>query len=135
MLGFIYLNYEKYISALTGRNQFAERTDQTDVNSSAGKDRLQKEYQRSQNRFRTIFEQSSFRNKIIDHNLQIIKVNHALLNILGYTDEEILGKKITDLPISLSNSFCASSPHRYLAPFETVFKANISSSSATFFKR
>ena len=63
------------------------------------KDRLQKEYQLSQNRFRTIFEQSSLGNKIIDHNLRIIKVNQALLNILGYTYEELLGKKITDLSV------------------------------------
>jgi len=63
------------------------------------KDRLQKEYQLSQNLFRTIFEQSSLGNKIIDHNLRIIKVNQALLNILGYTYEELLGKKITDLSV------------------------------------
>ena len=66
-------------------NSLKELIRQTSIHQHE-KDRLQKEYQRSQNRFRTIFEQSSFRNKIIDHNLQIIKVNHALLNILSYTD-------------------------------------------------
>ena len=63
------------------------------------KDRLQKEYQLSQNRFRTIFEQSSLGNKIIDHHLRIIKINQALVDILGYTHEELQGKKITDLSV------------------------------------
>ncbi|GGE41449.1 PAS domain S-box-containing protein [Pedobacter psychrotolerans] len=75
-----------------------ELIEQTAINQEE-KDRLQEEYQRSQNRFRTIFEQSSLGKKIIDADLRITKVNQALLNILGYTQEEMLGKKITDLSI------------------------------------
>ncbi|GAA4084659.1 PAS domain-containing sensor histidine kinase [Mucilaginibacter panaciglaebae] len=62
----------------------------------AEKDRLDNEFQRSQERFRTIFEESAVGKKIIDDQLHIIKVNKALLNILGYTENEMLGKVITD---------------------------------------
>lgn len=62
----------------------------------AEKDRLEDEYQRSQKRFRTIFEESILGKKIINDSLQIIKVNKAILRILGYNEDELLGKRITD---------------------------------------
>lgn len=63
------------------------------------KDRLHQEYQKSQNRFKIIFEQSRLGNKIINEDLRIIKVNNALINILGYAQEEMLGKRITDFSL------------------------------------
>lgn len=60
------------------------------------KDRLENEYQSSQKRFRTIFEESAIGKKIIDDQLHIIKVNKALLQVLGYSEHEMLGKLITD---------------------------------------
>lgn len=60
------------------------------------KKRFEDEYQHSQKRFRTIFEQSVIGKKIIDDQLQIVKINKALLDILGYREEEILGGRITD---------------------------------------
>lgn len=60
------------------------------------KDRIENEYLQSQIRFRTVFEESVIGKKIIDDQLRIIKVNKALLRILGYREEEMLGKQITD---------------------------------------
>jgi len=60
------------------------------------KDFLQEEYNNSQNRFKTIFDESSFGNKIIDEELVIIQVNAALMKILGYDKTELLGRKIIE---------------------------------------
>lgn len=54
------------------------------------------EYQVSQVRFRTVFECSRLGNKIIAPDLTIIEVNPALLALLGYTREEIIGTRILD---------------------------------------
>lgn len=54
----------------------------------------EKRYSESQERFRTIFEQSQFGNKIITSELQIIQVNKALQVMLGYSEKELLGSKI-----------------------------------------
>jgi PAS domain S-box-containing protein len=48
-------------------------------------------------RFRTIFERSSFGNKIINSKLEIIKVNSALITLLGYSQKELLGTQIKDI--------------------------------------
>lgn len=61
------------------------------------KDRLQRDYDNSQMRFKTIFEQSAHGNKFINSNLEIIKVNKALLKLLGYSKKELLGSRITDI--------------------------------------
>jgi PAS domain S-box-containing protein len=61
----------------------------------AEKDKLDDEYRRSQNRYKIVFEKSAVGNKIIDEQLKIIKVNAALLKIMGYTEEEMLGRLIT----------------------------------------
>lgn len=53
----------------------------------AEKDKLQDDYQRSQKRFRTVFEESSVGKRIIDDQLRIIKVNKTLLQILGYSEK------------------------------------------------
>jgi PAS domain S-box-containing protein len=58
--------------------------------------RLVHEYDQSQNRFKAIFEQSSVGNKIINRELQIIKVNESLVQLLGYSENELLGRRITD---------------------------------------
>jgi PAS domain S-box-containing protein len=60
------------------------------------KDRLRSEYEKSQHRFKTIFEESSVGKKIIDDQLNIIKVNKSLTRSLGYSAEELIGKRITD---------------------------------------
>lgn len=60
------------------------------------KDGLEKEYQVSQQRFRKVFEESAVGKKIIDDQLHIIKVNKAFLEIIGYSESEMLGRLITD---------------------------------------
>ncbi|PJJ83497.1 PAS domain-containing sensor histidine kinase [Mucilaginibacter auburnensis] len=62
----------------------------------AGKHRLEKDYQLSQNGFRTIFERSAIGKNIINSKLEIVNINQALLTMLGYSEEEILGNLITD---------------------------------------
>jgi PAS domain S-box-containing protein len=56
----------------------------------------EKRYEESQVRFRTIFEQSRLGNKIIASDLRIIRVNKALEQMLGYSEHELIGTKITD---------------------------------------
>ncbi|TFF30352.1 PAS domain-containing sensor histidine kinase [Mucilaginibacter psychrotolerans] len=53
-------------------------------------------YQASQIRFRTIFETSKLGNKIITPDLKIIDVNPALLALLGYDRNELIGSTILD---------------------------------------
>ena len=56
-----------------------------------------KEYQESQTRFKTVFENSRLGNKIISSELKILQVNPAMVELLGYTNkEEIIGSKIFD---------------------------------------
>jgi PAS domain S-box-containing protein len=55
------------------------------------------EYQDSQTRFKTVFENSKLGNKIISPELKILQVNPAMVQLLGYdTKEEIIGTKILD---------------------------------------
>ncbi len=56
----------------------------------------QAKYMQSEERFRKIFSLTSAATKIIDENLVILEVNDALTDLLGYTKEEICGKKILD---------------------------------------
>jgi two-component system sensor histidine kinase VicK len=57
---------------------------------------IEKKYQMSQQRFRTIFEQSKLGSKIIAPDLTIIQANKALQQMLGYSEKELEGTKITD---------------------------------------
>jgi PAS domain S-box-containing protein len=50
----------------------------------------------SQTRFQTIFEQSSIGNKIITSDLRIVRVNHALTEMTGYSKTRLEGTRITD---------------------------------------
>jgi len=55
------------------------------------------DYQKSQERFRTIFEYSSLGNKVIAADLKIVQINSAMVKLLGYDHkEEIIGKQILD---------------------------------------
>ena len=56
----------------------------------------EKKYEESQSRFEAIFDQSMVGNKIINPDLKIIQVNAALQQLLGYTQEELIGTKITN---------------------------------------
>jgi PAS domain S-box-containing protein len=47
-------------------------------------------------RFESIFSHTSAASKIINRDLRIIKVNDALVDLLGYTADEILGTEIMD---------------------------------------
>jgi PAS domain S-box-containing protein len=47
-------------------------------------------------RFESIFTHTSAASKVINRDLRIIKVNEALVDLLGYTVEEILGTEIMD---------------------------------------
>jgi PAS domain S-box-containing protein len=53
--------------------------------------------QESQSRFRAVFEASRLGNKIINPDLEILQVNAALVNLLGYSEKkDIIGKAILD---------------------------------------
>lgn len=57
----------------------------------------QQTYKETQDRFRTIFEDSRLGNKIISPGLQILQINMAMVKLLGCENKsEILGKKILD---------------------------------------
>ncbi|WP_207423068.1 PAS domain-containing sensor histidine kinase [Desertivirga brevis] len=47
-------------------------------------------------KFQTVFDQSAVGNKIIDSKLRILQVNAALIALLGYSREELLGSLIID---------------------------------------
>jgi two-component system sensor histidine kinase VicK len=56
----------------------------------------EQQYQESQVRFQTLFEQSRLGNKIIAPDLRILKVNQALVAMLGYTKSEMEGTRIME---------------------------------------
>ncbi|MGO4875355.1 ATP-binding protein [Pedobacter psychrotolerans] len=56
----------------------------------------QAKYLENEERFRNIFLLTSAATKIIDENLVIVEVNDALTELMGYTREEICGKKILE---------------------------------------
>jgi PAS domain S-box-containing protein len=56
----------------------------------------ERRYEESQLQFRTIFEQSNLGNEIISADQRIVKANKALTEMLGYTQEELIGMKITE---------------------------------------
>jgi two-component system sensor histidine kinase VicK len=55
-----------------------------------------KQHHESHVRFETIFEQSRLGNKIITPDLRIVRVNQAMVALLGYAKSEIEGTRITD---------------------------------------
>lgn len=61
------------------------------------RDRLDREYWDSKKRFETIFNESSLGKKIIDADLRIVRVNQALIDILQYSEKELMGVNILDL--------------------------------------
>jgi PAS domain S-box-containing protein len=62
-------------------------------------ERSEQQYNNSQNKFKTVFEQSSLGHKFIDSDLKILKVNKALIKLLGYSEKELLGSRITDFVV------------------------------------
>lgn len=50
----------------------------------------------SQQRFKTIFEQSKVGHKIINTDLKMVEINQALADMLGYTKEEVTNTVILD---------------------------------------
>lgn len=52
--------------------------------------------QQLRKRFETIFHQSNVAHKIINRELDIIEINQAVADLLGYSQNEILGTKILD---------------------------------------
>jgi PAS domain S-box-containing protein len=60
------------------------------------KERLGAEYNNSQHRFKTVFEESSVGKKIINAELKIIRVNKSLVRMLGYSEEELSGRRIIE---------------------------------------
>jgi two-component system CheB/CheR fusion protein len=55
---------------------------------------LQAKFNECDQRFKAIFSLTSAATKIIDHNLTIIEVNEALVDLLGYSKSELCGSKI-----------------------------------------
>jgi two-component system sensor histidine kinase VicK len=67
---------------------------QRDIDSLEQRLAIEVKYRESQQGFQTIFEQSKLGNKIIAKDLRIIKVNHALELILGYSQKELVDTKV-----------------------------------------
>jgi PAS domain S-box-containing protein len=88
------------LSALRQQNKaLKEKIRQLEVNADIVKTGFDQQlaYQESQDRFRTVFEQSQFGNKIISADLKITQVNPAMVALLGYSSkEEIIGTRILD---------------------------------------
>lgn len=57
---------------------------------------FQVKFNECEQRFKAIFSLTSAATKIIDHNLTIIEVNDALVDLLGYEKSEICGTKIME---------------------------------------
>lgn len=57
---------------------------------------IEKKHIESQERFRAIFEQSKFGNKIINSHQKIIEVNKTLVGMLGYEKNELEGSRILE---------------------------------------
>ena len=83
--------------------------------------RKQADYDETQIRFRTVFENSRLGNKIISSDLKILQVNQALVTMLGYDEkDEIIGTRVLDFaPVEYhahwkllqSNLWTAKIPH------------------------
>ncbi|WP_345949187.1 PAS domain-containing sensor histidine kinase [Mucilaginibacter sp. PAMB04274] len=58
--------------------------------------KVEEELRESRERFETIFHQSNVAHKIINRDLDIIELNEAMAQLLGYPLNEILGTKIMD---------------------------------------
>ncbi len=58
---------------------------------------LEERHNRSQRRFKTIFEESQLGNKILTQDLSIIEVNEAFINLLGYDNaQDIINRKVIE---------------------------------------
>jgi two-component system, OmpR family, sensor histidine kinase VicK len=57
---------------------------------------IEEQLKESQERFKTIFEQSRVAHKIINTDLIMLEINQALADMLGYSKGEIVGKVILD---------------------------------------
>jgi two-component system sensor histidine kinase VicK len=82
--------------ALKARISRLHGTNQADREGFEEQLAFEKEYQESQDRFRTIFEQSRLGKKIIASDLRILKVNQALVTMLDYRREELEGTRILE---------------------------------------
>ena len=56
---------------------------------------MEERYLESQSRFKAIFNQSKLGKKIINPDLKILQINPALLRLLGYSEPEMVGTRIT----------------------------------------
>jgi len=69
----------------------------TEREETAAVERLAAQYQQSQVRFRTVFEQSPLGNKIIDADLRIRQANPALVRLLGLNSPaDVVGRRILE---------------------------------------
>lgn len=58
---------------------------------------LEDKHNRSQLRFKTVFEKSQLGNKILGEDLSILEVNEAFINLLGYDDaKDIINRKVIE---------------------------------------
>lgn len=53
-------------------------------------------FEKCKGRFEAIFDHTSAASKIINSNLEILKVNRAFVDLLGYAETEIVGTQIMD---------------------------------------
>ncbi len=88
--------YLERIKQLEEKNQALEEKITRLLSLNESQLAIEKRYEESQERFRTIFEQSQFGNKIITSNLEIIQANNALHEMLGYSAQELVGTRIID---------------------------------------
>lgn len=65
--------------------------------TAAAQQAHQQQYEQSQVRFRTVFENSPLGQKIITPDLMIRQINAAVVAMLGYTrPEELIGRRIME---------------------------------------
>ncbi len=57
---------------------------------------VEEQLKESQERFKTVFEQSKVGHKIINTDLKMVEINQALADMLGYTKEEVTNTVILD---------------------------------------
>ena len=57
---------------------------------------VERRYEESQYRFQTVFYQSKLGNKIIAPDLKILQINDVLLDMLGYTELELVGTTVIE---------------------------------------
>ncbi len=61
--------------------------------------RMDEALRESEERFRRVFEESPIGISLMDEDLRIIEANNAFCQMLGYTEEELIGATLVDVTL------------------------------------